>query len=924
MMRTERLTVERDTFASERKDILKRSDAALMKAVSDGLFRRGLSGWKDGIVAAALKVFNQVVLEESDGESPVIDTLRTDFERLLRETLEKTTAAKNPQAQAESMTRWLSTMSVNSATEAATTSDPDGSVGLEWITMADGDVRMTHQDANGQTVPSGQPFTVGGEEFLYPGEPIGDPALWMNCRCVARPTNLEGFANNTESFANVSRTSDTQEKTIEEKKHTSTVLVALPAQADPISAISSEEDGAHATLLFFGDTENVDGEALKAALQEFVEQGEVTPITDAVNGTAILGADKAQVVLLDAKNLIHIREGLAAMPVFADAINAVKQFPTWIPHVTIGYPDTPSNKGEIPETITFDRLALWNGDDKTEYPLGEAMPEPTPETKFSINEDLEEVPTEAPVDEDAPEISEEEEAVEVPWHSVLAPEGVPSGDGRMFGVEGLTHRALPLPLKAMFIDAPEHNGSGVVGRIDRIFRDNGLIKAEGIFDSSETANEAVRLLAQGMWRGISVDVDAVSVGEQDEEAGTIEFSTARIASATLCAIPAFAEAFIALGPWEEAEGEEVAEDDETPAGEPESMAVDTEAFDRAPLKTKDGPGWVTDPKPTQRITGYWVDGVGAAQIGWGVPGDFNRCRLNLGKYVKNPSHLAGLCANLHYRALGVWPGQASAGTETMNIGESTTLDGSLTASVRFADTTTTKVNADYFRNPELTSVTPLSITDEGPLKGHIFGHLATWNVCHIGIGDECVIAPESTANYAYFATGNVITDAGPVAVGQITMGGGHASANAGMRAALSHYDSTSTAVADVSVGEDEHGIWVAGKIRDGVTSEEVYALRASGVISGDWREVVVSGEPNLELCAALAVNVPGFPIPRVSIFASAGTRSSIVAAGIAVGEKALVEIESPEDAALRVERIAKARAISRAFSIQQARKLMRF
>src|SRR5690606_6318116 len=35
--------------------------------------------------------------------------------------------------------------------------------------------------------------------------------------------------------------------------------------------------------------------------------------------------------------------------------------------------------------------------------------------------------------------------------------------------------------------------------------------------------------------------------------------------------------------------------------------------------TKDGPGWVTHPKPTARIRRYWVTGKGAAKIRWGVP-----------------------------------------------------------------------------------------------------------------------------------------------------------------------------------------------------------------------------------------------------------------------------------------------------------------
>ena len=73
--------------------------------------------------------------------------------------------------------------------------------------------------------------------------------------------------------------------------------------------------------------------------------------------------------------------------------------------------------------------------------------------------------------------------------------------------------------------------------------------------------------------------------------------------------------------------------------------------------TKDGPGWITHPIPTARIRRYWTNGKGAAKIRWGAPGDFNRCRMQLAKYVQNPDWLAGLCANMHKEALGIWPAQ---------------------------------------------------------------------------------------------------------------------------------------------------------------------------------------------------------------------------------------------------------------------------
>ena len=68
-------------------------------------------------------------------------------------------------------------------------------------------------------------------------------------------------------------------------------------------------------------------------------------------------------------------------------------------------------------------------------------------------------------------------------------------------------------------------------------------------------------------------------------------------------------------------------------------------------------GEALHPGDTAKLKAYWAHGEGAAKIGWGTPGDFERCRAQLGKYVQRPDELAGLCANLHHDALGVWPGR---------------------------------------------------------------------------------------------------------------------------------------------------------------------------------------------------------------------------------------------------------------------------
>jgi hypothetical protein len=63
---------------------------------------------------------------------------------------------------------------------------------------------------------------------------------------------------------------------------------------------------------------------------------------------------------------------------------------------------------------------------------------------------------------------------------------------------------------------------------------------------------------------------------------------------------------------------------------------------------------------TRRLDDYWAHGDGAAQIGWDTPGDFDRCRAQLGKYIHDPEVLAGHCSNLHEMATGARPGHGPA------------------------------------------------------------------------------------------------------------------------------------------------------------------------------------------------------------------------------------------------------------------------
>jgi hypothetical protein len=161
--------------------------------------------------------------------------------------------------------------------------------------------------------------------------------------------------------------------------------------------------------------------------------------------------------------------------------------------------------------------------------------------------------------------------------------------------------------------------------------------------------------------------------------------------------------------------------------------------------------------------------------------------------------------------------------------------------------------AAWFSKPELPSRTPLTVTPEG----QVFGHIAAWGECHRDFaGRECVLAPKSRKGYEPFHLGTVYTAEGdPVRVGKIVMDTRHADISLGYTAAAIHYDNTGDEAAVIRASDGNFGVWVAGAVVPEMTPAKVAKLRRSP-ISGDWRRV---GD-NLELTAALAVNVPAFPV----------------------------------------------------------------
>ena len=391
---------------------------------------------------------------------------------------------------------------------------------------------------------------------------------------------------------------------------------------------------------------------------------------------------------------------------------------------------------------------------------------------------------------DVPEIPDGSTA---PWRGPLAVEGTTTGDGREFSPGSLTWQDLPAPLRWNKEDShggEAHTVAVNVGRIDRVWREGDLIMGEGVLNLAEPDGQRVHDMIKGEFiRGVSIDADSITdadveyiwpegaAGEDDDplmmlfaQPEKVLFHAGRIRAATLCDIPAFAEAYIAL----------------------------------------------VDPE----------DAI--------LAGGRTHAHLVLPQEHARPA-VSGLVAH-GGQSDGAW-----------------------------------LPPAEWFTDPKLSLPTGIQITDEGRL----YGHAAQWGSCHIGQSDVCVQPPREE-DHPYYMTGEIPTSDGSlVAVGQITVSTGHAPLNMGAGPAAEHYEHTGNAVADVAVGNDEHGIWVSGAIRPNADPMLVHELRASGQVSGDWRRI--GGQ--LRMVGLLAVNVPGFPVPKLKARVASGAQTALVAAG---------------------------------------------
>ena len=482
--------------------------------------------------------------------------------------------------------------------------------------------------------------------------------------------------------------------------------------------------------------------------------------------------------------------------------------------------------------------------------------------------------------DDDPDDNDDDDMPDDDFHAVLIVEGAWTGDGRYIEQGALGWRDLPLPLMATDRTTVAHMDAVLVGNFTRLERIGTEVHGYGTFVASEDADvlRLQGLIRSGELRGISADLDSmeyeVLLPPDMEQAPRVEadgtqvvkmqdarmrITSARLMGATVVPFPAFQEAYIEPAVLTAAmlDGHDISGWVETF----DSIAdVDLTPPQGAQDEARRGLEW-------RREFGRGGTEVGVARArdlsnGRRLSPDTVRRMANYFSRHEVDKQAEGFkpgepgypsAGRIAWALWGGDPGQSwsAAMVRSMNARQER---GSVIASGHPIQPPVVPP-AEWFTDPQLQRETPLTVTDDG----RIVGHIATWSTCHVGFPMECVTPPRTATNYQHFLVGEILCDDGSRhPVGKITMATGHAPLRSNAARAAAHYDDTGTAVADVTVGEDAYGIWVSGAVRSDATPEQIRSLMASPP-SGDWRRIGTS----LEMVAVLAVNAPGFPTPRV-------------------------------------------------------------
>jgi len=835
------MMLDRVVFAAQRRKAQDDLIAALEPIVGRALDRKqaGSDTWWRGLVEAAHPLFNGVVREDGGDPSKAVGQ----WARLSLDLTHTLTKTKHVDEYSHTLiATWMAAQILSAGTIAAALQDGEA-FELEWISMHDTKVRHTHRVADGQRVKSGDKFLVGGSEMRYPGDSTAPMKEWINCRCT-----LAAVPVHDKQAASMD-TGSRPEGVLTMKKPTiyGEALVAAISEPGLIpwhGVLAPEGRWSGDRRRFNVGSLSHRDLPLPFTWQKSQEEGHDGSVTvasidwvDQDRGDDMMHAGGMILATPEADEWTGLLAHFGKFGVSIDGDMAEGG-----PANEDGTAFSFDNEDGEPYGMAFSAIRVCSASSVNIPAFAEAM--------VQMGEDPEHDYGRVESDEDAMAA-----AIEVfKRHPMDATEQLATSEKSWDGsasrftpqqwktscilhvCDGMEKSCHKLPIKEPNGDLSRAGVHAAAGRLNQV-------------QGPDSAKAAAKRALRSAYKTLGEDPpDSLA-------AGLIETEAERDALFDLIEI-----------------------ERQMDVGELDRLLIDT-AFGR-------GPGWVTNPEDTKRIHDYWtVPGEpGYEKLAWGTPGDFNRCRVAVGEEIgeNSPEKLRfinQICSQWHHDATGFWPGHAPAEKAAEQEGEMAPAI-SLVAS---ADTVIAP--AEWFRDPELEGPTPIQITEDG----HIFGHVSDWNTCHMAFNapGQCINPEPSKNGYAFFRCGEVMTDEGPVATGPITLATGHAPQTYRMRPALAHYDNTGTAVADVVAGDDEYGIWINGWVRPWIGEEKRYELRAHPP-SGDWRRNPNTGD--MDMIAVLSVNAPGLPVRRVGY--DGDVQVSLVAS---LGQQGAGSEESPLD-----------------------------
>lgn len=680
-----------------------------------------------------------------------------------------------------------------------------------WLSTADARTRLTHRAADGQEQPLDQPFTVGGVPLRFPGDPLGPPAETYNCRC----TPLIEPAMEELSLAAASTEPD--------EVHTGAMVALVPSDPGAFTLEGYEPaDELHVTLWFLGEAADIPPELQTAILAEMESRAAALPAVKVeAFGAAVWnpnGEHPCAVLNIGGGGLVEVRDdthqGLVNAPdnVKGDRPDwsMPEQRTPWSAHMCIAYdPD--------PLRLIADAAEL----------LG---PVKLDTLRVALGEEVHDFPlasVEASVETAAAHMLSRfgTEGV-MPWHigtSAECPSDKPHAvikddDGSVAGCHA-TEQEAQQQLEALYASEDDMALEGPTAPVSGVAIVEGLETGDG------------REFEPGVltWRDLPLPLEWQIQSDLGHNGSVV---VGRVDAFTRDGNKIRYRGLLDLG---DEHGQEVRR--KIKGGFLRGVSISPDSIKEADVE-------LVFPEPDPDADGDPMDEL----------------LMMPDKEIYHAGRISAL-------TIVSIPAQQEA---YIQLDEEDAVDDSEPEEV-LAAAVPELPPAAWFTNPQLTGPTPVTVTDDG----RVFGHLAAWGTCHTGVQDACIMPPRED-DFPYFCTGEVVCAGGErIAVGQLTVDTGHAPRQWAAQPAAEHYDHTGAAVADVACGADRHGIWFAGTLRPSATEDQIRALRASA-LSGDWRRI--GGK--LRLVAALAVNVPGFPIPRTAVGMRKGVQASLVAAGV--------------------------------------------